>query len=512
MQDSGRGGAEEGDSPSSVWRYAKASRAHVVIDAAAYFEMIHEAMLQARCRIMLIGWDFDSRIRLAGGRRWWNRPRKQQFPARLGAFMIWLVKRRPDLQIRILKWNFGALRFLFRGSMIVDLFRWALTPKIDFKFDSAHPLGSSHHQKIVVIDDTFAACGGIDMTSDRWDTPDHLHEDMRRRRPTGRLYGPWHDVTMMIEGEAADALGELGRARWAAAGGPPLDPCPPREGTPWPERLHAEFRDVEIGIARTRPAWRGTTEVREIEALFVEQIGRAKRFIYAESQYFASRRIAEAMALKVSETDPPEILLINPLSADGWLEQAAMDTARVRLQHAVRERDHRNRFRIFVPHTSGGTPIYVHAKVLIVDDEIVRVGSANMNNRSMGVDSETDVFLDAARPANGHIAPAITRLRHTLLAEHCGIEPAEVGPLIELHGSMAAMIDALNEAGSRGKRLEPFALRPLTDTEIALADNALLDPESPEEWLEPIGRRRGLFRRGGLLRRPRLGSLRNAEP
>lgn len=116
-------------------------------------------------------------------------------------------------------------------------------------------------------------------------------------------------------------------------------------------------------------------------------------------------------------------MLINPELAEGWLEQAAMDGARVQLLHAIAERDHKRRFRIFVPYTSGGTPIYVHAKMMIVDDEIVRVGSANMNNRSLGLDSEADVFIDAARPRNRHVGPAITRLRHTLLAEPAASRP-----------------------------------------------------------------------------------------
>lgn len=482
----------------SVWRYARASRAHVVVDAAAYFELMHEAMLKARQRILLIGWDFDSRIRLAGGRRWWNLPRKDWFPARLGSFMIWLVKRTPGLQVRVLKWNFGAIRYLFRGSMILDMVRWFLNPSIDFKLDSAHPLGCSHHQKVVVIDDRFAVCGGIDMTSDRWDTPDHLHEDPRRRRVNGKPYGPWHDVTMMLEGDIAYALGELGRKRWRQAGGQPMEPCMPQEESAWPDRLQAEFRDVEVGIARTRAHYRNQREVREVEELFLEQIGRARRFVYAESQYFASRSIAEAIAARLEESDPPEFLLINPLTSGGWLEQTAMDGARVRLLRALAERDHARRFHMFVPVTSGGAQIYVHAKLMIVDDEIVRLGSANMNNRSMGLDTEADVFIDAARPGNGHIVPAITRLRHSLLAEHCGMEVAEVASLLERHGSMAAMIEA---APRRGKRLASFGLRQMTDTEKALADNALLDPERPEELFEPIGRR-GLFRRGGLLRRP----------
>lgn len=484
----------------SVWRYARASRAHVVVDAAAYFELMQDAMLAAQQRILLVGWDFDTRIRLGEGRRWWNLPRKSKFPARLGAFVVWLVKRRPALVVRVLKWNFGALKFVFRGTMVVDLYRWWRQDQIDFKFDSVHPLGASHHQKIVVIDDRFAVCGGIDMTSDRWDTPDHLEHDPRRRKPSGGPYGPWHDMTMMLEGEAARALGDLGRERWKRAGGEPLEPCQPQDESPWPEELSAEFEDVEIGIARTRAAYNGCDEVNEIEELFVEQIARARHFIYAESQYFASRRIAEAIAERVAEPDPPEIFLVNPLTADGWLEQTAMDGARVRLLHAIGERDPKDRFRIYIPFAACGTPIYVHAKLLIVDDEIVRIGSANFNNRSMGIDSECDVFIDAARPGNGHVVPAIRRIRHNLLAEHCGIEPEEVARLLEQHGSMAAMVDGL---AMHGKRLAPFVLRPLTDAEKAVADNALLDPERPGELFEPIGKRRGLFRRGGILRRPR---------
>jgi phosphatidylserine/phosphatidylglycerophosphate/cardiolipin synthase-like enzyme len=457
-------------------------------------------MLEAKQRVFLISWDFDSRIRLSSGRRWWNLPRRDRFPARLGAFMVWLANHRPGLHIRLLEWNFGALKFLLRGTMILDMARFFFNRSIDFKLDSAHPLGCSHHQKIAVIDDRFAVCGGIDITSDRWDTRAHLHDDARRRRPNGRLYGPWHDITMMLEGEVACELGELGRERWRFAGGEDLQPCAPQQESPWPKALEAEFRDVEVGIARTRAAYNGCAEVREIEALFLEQIARARRFIYAESQYFASRTIAEAIAQRVAEPNPPEIVLINPETAHGWLEQTAMDTARVRLLHSIEEKDHANRFRVFVPVTSAGAQIYVHAKLMIVDDEIVRVGSANMNNRSMGLDSECDVFIDAARPGNEHVVPAITALRHSLLAEHCGITVEHLVALLDEHGSMAAAIDSLPR---EGKRLEPFVLRPLTEAEKTIADSALLDPERPEEMFEPVGGRRGLFRRGGFLRRPR---------
>jgi phosphatidylserine/phosphatidylglycerophosphate/cardiolipin synthase-like enzyme len=484
----------------SAWRFVRASRAHVVIDADAYFDLMQQAMLGARQRILMVGWDFDTRVRLGSGRRWWNVPRRKTYPARFGAFVIWLCNRTRTLEVRVLKWNFGALKFLLRGSMIIDLIRWARHPSVKFKFDSAHPLGCSHHQKIVVIDDRFAVCGGIDMTSDRWDTPAHSEEDPRRRRASGRLYGPWHDLTMLVEGDAARALGDLGRARWEQAGAAPLLPCASQEASAWPVRLKAEFRDVEVGIARTRSAWRSIPEVREVEALFIEHIRRAKRFIYAESQYFAARRIAEAIAERMAEPDPPEIILINPETAEGWLEQAAMDGARVRLCRAIGEQDRTRNFRIFVPHNAAGTPIYVHSKVMIIDDEVVRIGSANMNNRSLGLDSECDLFIDAARPGNAHASAPITRLRHTLLAEHTGLSVEAVAGQLARDPSMITLIEG---APKTGKRLMPFVLRALSEAEKTVADNALFDPERPELLFEPFSSGHGLFRLGGVLSRPR---------
>ncbi len=483
----------------SVWRYAMATRAHVVIDAAPYFELMREAMLEARQRIMLIGWDFDTRIELVGSTRG-AKLDSECGPARLGDFVPWLAKRRPNLEIRVLKWNIGALKMLLRGSMIWHILRWWITPQIDFKFDGAHPAGCSHHQKIVVIDDRFAVCGGIDMTGDRWDTREHREDDPRRKRPTGRPFGPWHDCTMMMEGDIAGVLGEYGRKRWQQAGGEAMAPCLPQPDSAWPRRLEAEFRDVEIGVARTRSLYEDIDEVREVEALFLDQIARARRFVYSENQYFTSRKIAEAIIERLGEVDPPEFLFVQPLTADGWLEQTAMDGARIRLLHAIRERDHAKRFSLWNPYTGGDTPIYVHAKLTIVDDEILRVGSANMNNRSLGLDSECDVFIDTRRPANRDCGPRIAGLRHSLLAEHCGVPDGEVPGLLEQYRSMAGMIDALPKLARSLRRLE---IRDLTDAEMAIADSEALDPERPEEMLS-LYKRRGLFRSAGL-RRPRGG-------
>lgn len=480
-----------------VWRYARASRASVIVDAADYFAFMQEAMLKSRRRILLIGWDFDTRIHLERGRRWWQRTWKRGYPSRLGSFIAWLARHRKQLDIRLLKWSVGALSTVGRASMWWDLARWMRHRRITFKFDTAHPIGCTHHQKIAVLDNIVAVCGGIDMTDKRWDTRDHEEDDPRRKTPWGQPYGPWHDATMMMEGDVAAALADLGCDRWTCAGGGELPVVEDGPGNPWPDALTAQFEDVEIGIARTRAAYREWDAVDEIEQLHLQHIGRAERFIYAESQYFASRSIAEAIIARLQEDDPPEIVIVHPCNADGWLEQQAMDHARAELVQAIEEADSKGRFSLWSPF-AGETPIYVHSKLMIVDDRIVRIGSANLNNRSMGLDSECDVFIDSTRRGNEHAADAIAALRYSLLAEHCGLKEGDVGGLLSRHGSMAALID--HSQGGGGRTLRRYHPPELNGVEETLAQSALLDPEDPDDMFEPFANG-GLFRKGSRLAR-----------
>ncbi len=93
------------------------------------------------------------------------------------------------------------------------------------------------------------------------------------------------------------------------------------------------------------------------------------------------------MAARLREPDGPEIVVVNPETADGWLEEKAMGSARARLLRLVRAADRFGRFRLYTPVAAGGTPIYVHAKVLVMDDRLLRIGSSNLNNRSLGYDT-----------------------------------------------------------------------------------------------------------------------------
>ena len=460
------------------WRIARATRAAVVVDADAYFRAAREAMLNARHQILLIGWDFDARINLA-----WDDDHPEA-PTQVGDFIGWLVKRNPDLNVHILRWDKGAVKTLFRGKTLWTLTKWRFARRrIHLKLDSMHPFGASQHQKIVVIDDSLAFCGGIDMTDERWDTRAHLDDQPHRRTPRGQPYKPWHDATTALEGPVAAALGDLGRARWRIAGGDPISPPPAAPGECWPERLDLDFTDVDVAISRSQPDHQGQEEVREIEELYLHLIAGAKRRLYAESQYFASRRVAEAIAARLVEDDPPEIVIVNPVTAQGWLEPIAMDTARARLVAELKRRDRHGRFAMYHPMTAGGAAIYVHAKVMVVDETVIRIGSSNFNNRSLRLDTECDVTIE-------NDGAAIARIRDDLVAEHLGVDAAIVSEGIAANG----LIATIERLRGHGRTLVPYEIPDLSETERWLADNEVLDPEGPAEMFEPFAKR-GLLRR-----------------
>jgi phosphatidylserine/phosphatidylglycerophosphate/cardiolipin synthase-like enzyme len=474
----------------NCWRIEQASRAGVIIDAADYFRVARDAMLQAREQILLVGWDVDPRILLDPDDR--DDGGDGEAPNCLAQFIPWLAHRRPDLRINLLIWNMGFLKMLTRGLSVFTLARWRMTHNVSIRFDSSHPIGATHHQKILVIDDSVALCGGIDMTEDRWDTPAHIDGDPRRHRPSGRPYMPWHDTAAMIEGDAAAALGDLARDRWRHATGRVLPVPTPHDGI-WPDYVEPLFRDRAIAIARTHPKSEGIVEVREIEQLYVDMIARAKRFIYADNQYFASRKVAEAIAQRLTERHPPEIVIVNPISADGWLQEAAMGSARAELFFALAEIDDHDRFQIYTPVTKGRQPIYVHSKLMIVDDRILRVGSSNMNNRSMGLDSECDIAIEGGEA--GGADRAIQHLREVLMAEHLGTTPDAVRDAFDRTGSLIGTVECLI---GEGKSLISFEPHQWSDATLAIGASGLLDPESVDERFEPLSNR-GLFR--GFLRR-----------
>jgi phosphatidylserine/phosphatidylglycerophosphate/cardiolipin synthase-like enzyme len=455
----------------TCWRSASANRYAAVVDGADYLRHVKAAMLNGHHRIVIIGWDLDYRTAFERGET------ALEGPNHLGPFLHWLLWKRPQLNVYLLKSNLRLLPafdgFWF-GVAPVSLLNQFTSARMHFAVDGVHPTGAVHHQKIVVVDDAVAFCGGIDLTIGRWDTRAHLPVDPRRHGP-GDAYGPRHEVAAAVDGAAAQLLAQQAHERWKAATGEVLVKDVPF-ASPWPDGLSPSLRNVEVGVARTLPVLPQRREVREIEALDLAAIAAARDVIYLENQYFASRSIAEAIAARLRERHGPEVVIILPRSSESRLERESMDSARERLVRLLRTADLHGRLGVYWPSAGGGVSVYVHSKIIVVDGRLLRIGSSNFNNRSLGFDSECDIAIEA-KPALANCAEVereILCTRDSLVAEHLGVSVEGLRDEVERRGAFRHGIEELRSTGR--------SLRKLTDTMVSadegpFGENDLMDPD-----------------------------------
>ncbi len=453
----------------NCWRLGRARRLAFLVDGAAYYAAAREAMAKARRSIFLLGWDFDSRARLVA------QPR-DRYPEALGEFLAALVRERRELHIYVLIWDFAMAFALDREWRPLYKLGWREqpAPRLSFRLDARHPRGSSHHQKVLVVDDAVAFCGGLDLTHGRWDTPAHRREEELRRDVRGHPSRANHDVQALVDGAPARALAELARDRWRRSGARPclpLDTAPAND--PWPASLPLDATDLEVAVSRTDPGYAGAPPAQEIRNLYVDAIASAQRFLYLENQYFSSSDVGGALEARLREPAGPEVVVVSRLTEEGWLEERTMGLLRARLHERLRAADAHGRYRLLYPHLpqlEGAEPLNVHSKVLIADDELASVGSANFNNRSMGYDTECNLAFEAR--GEPRVRRAIAALRERLLAEHLAVDPGEL--VLGERDSLARRIEALARPGRTLLPLEPKAAGEL---DRLVPASALLDPE-----------------------------------
>jgi len=451
----------------NCWQVTDAKRIAFLIDGESYFRALADACEAAQKTIHIIGWDIDSRIRL---RR--NGNDRQES---LQQFLERLAQEKSDLHIYILEWDFAMFYSLERELWPRLSLDWQTHERIHFELDDSHPLGASHHQKIVVIDDRVAFVGGLDLASCRWDTQEH-RPDHPERTDNGTPYGPFHDVQIMVDGDAAEKLGVLARDRWERATGERLSTVYGADPALWPEQITPDLENVGLAILRTEPAYDGRPEVREIEQFYVEAIGQAARFIYLENQYLTSHVIGTALVKSLEKPHGPEILIVLPNTCFGWLERETIGAMRQRLLQRLYEADQQHRLKVCYPDRKdlGSAVINVHSKILIIDDAILTIGSANLNNRSMGFDSECNLALSAENQA--HAAKAIASLRNRLIAEHLGVNPEKIGRKFQESGSLLSAIAAVAQ---QGRSLKDLPVIENTFLPEYLSTDVLVDPERP---------------------------------
>jgi phosphatidylserine/phosphatidylglycerophosphate/cardiolipin synthase-like enzyme/uncharacterized membrane protein YdjX (TVP38/TMEM64 family) len=456
----------------NCWCLAHAQKAAFLIDGAAYFSAVADAMEQAKKTIFIAAWDIDSRIALLRGN---GVPDDQ---TDLGAFLNDKVKRTPELHVYILNWDFPMLYVREREWLPILKLGWKTHGRIFYHQDDQHPVGASQHQKLVVIDNQVAFCGGLDLTNSRWDTPEHRLDDPRRTTPDGEAYPPFHDIQMAVQGEAAEKLGQLFTDRWQWATGYSIALPKTASAPPWPENLPPDLLDIQMGISRTLPAYKGRDQVLEVETLYTDGIKAAEKAIYIETQYLTSAKIAGALEDSLSQEQGPDICIVLPRESSGWLEQSTMDSIRARVLKQLSAADDHHRLQVFYPALDDEkTALYVHAKLMIVDDRLALIGSANVSNRSMRFDSEC--VLAVAAKEDDSVGEAILSLRNRLLAEHLDKPVDGVVKVFARQGAMNQTIASLSE--SSGRRLQKLAFDQAlpVDGAAIVRDHELLDPETP---------------------------------
>jgi phosphatidylserine/phosphatidylglycerophosphate/cardiolipin synthase-like enzyme len=456
----------------NCWQVSRAANAAVLVDGGPYFAHLEDALRQARGSILIIGWDFDARVRL--------RPDLDSAESPpIGELLRSLVEAHPELEIRVLVWSLAVAHAPGASTPLLFGEAWQDHPRIQVKLDTTHPFYAAHHQKIVCVDDALAFVGGIDITIDRWDRPEHRPDDPTRVDPDGAPFSPVHDVQMVVDGAAARAVCAVGRERWHRATGERVKHCDERSGV-WLSGLQADFNDVPVAVSRSAPAWGDQPALQESAALTVDALNAARDVIYIEAQYMTASYVGDALARSLARPQGPEIIVLMTHKSKGLLEQLIMGFNRDRLTRRLKRADRFGRLRVWYPQIQGKDgpqQILVHSKLIIVDDLLLRVGSSNLNNRSIGLDTECDLAIEAS---DADARRAIVRVRDQLLAEHIGSDADTVARTILETGSVIAAVERLNTGPRRLCAFEAMKgkgpVRPIFGTR-------LLDPKRPFEPL-----------------------------
>jgi phosphatidylserine/phosphatidylglycerophosphate/cardiolipin synthase-like enzyme len=455
------------DIESNAWQTAEADKVAFLIDGDNYFRRLDQALRTARHTVWIVGWDFNPNLRL--------RPADASKPETIGALLRAAVDANPDLEIRILVWGMGPIysgkTFRFFRKM-----EWNDHPRITLKFDLKHPIRASHHQKFVCIDDAIAFLGGMDLTARRWDDREHKAVNALRASPDGKLYGPVHDVQSMVSGAAAKIVGDIARRRWAKATGETVE-AGPIGNPPWPEDLWPALTHCPTAVALTEPRNPNGKGRRDAIRLTHAAIRAARKLVYIETQYLASFGVADTIAERLAEPEGPEIVVIVTRESHGFIEKLMMGNNRDRLIRRLKRADTYDRLRVMFPVVADGKggeqEVIIHSKTVIVDDYFVRVGSSNLNYRSEGMDTESDLAFEITDLQQ---RAAVCAFRCDLMAEHLGASIEVVETMMVETGSMVATIDRLN---TKARGLRHFAVDIAHGETTSVLGTGLFDPQKP---------------------------------
>jgi phosphatidylserine/phosphatidylglycerophosphate/cardiolipin synthase-like enzyme len=329
--------------------------------------------------------------------------------------------------------------------------------------------GGCHHQKLVVLRHRgrpaldVAYVGGIDVCHGRND--DARHEGDPQAVPMAPQYGPrppWHDVQVAIEGPAVGMVEASFRERWEdpapvttnpvrvardVSDDLPLDgdALPPQPADPEPVGGHT------VQLLRTYPYKKpgfpfAPDGERSVARGYAKAVARARRLIYLEDQYLWSPEVAKVFADALRANPDLRVVAVVPRHPDqaSAMTRIPQLLGRSRALATMRAADP-DRVAVYSPENADGTPVYVHAKVCVIDDTWATVGSDNLNMRSWTYDSELScaVLDDSGSYGRG--------LRQALIREHLGRE-VELDDVFDAFAASASTLDRWYADGRAGPR------------------------------------------------------------
>ena len=404
------------------------------MDARDYYRAFYDLARQARRSILLLGWQFDSDVPLLRGK---------DVPAgvdpeslQMLPFLDGLCARNPQLEVRILAWD-HSLWFALEREVLQKL-SFALRTSENFFFENDATVSQygAHHQKVAIIDGRIAFLGSADICQDRWDTSQHACGDELRVGRGGKPCKPYHEVQAVVTGDAARSLVDLFVERWRDGTGETLDAdaliVPGDEPAQLPPQTTLAMPLAEVALHRQFPHRLGREAVREVRDLMTSWISEAESHIYIETQYFTSKAICDALVARMQDESKPtlEIVCILPQKPEALKEELAVGATQVEvldeLHRVAREHGHALGVYTVAGRSDDGSDhhVYIHSNLLLVDDRRLTLGSANLNNRSMTLDSEINVAWQTD-DEDSELGEAIRALRMLLLREHAAVELAD---------------------------------------------------------------------------------------
>lgn len=456
----------------------------LIVDSRDYYLAFYEAAKRAKHYIVIAGWQFNSNVTLLRGK-----DAEGLGDTRLLPFLNQLCDNNPELNIYILAWDFAEIYLTKREWFQEWIFNRTANKRIHFRFDDRHAIGASHHEKFVVIDGVLAFVSGTDICADRWDDRRHLADNPNRKNPKDEPYEPYHDIQSCHVGPVAQELVKLFKVQWEKSGGGMLDLIINYEDYLGEVRLTLPIAANEVAISRTRAKTiiPSQDSVQEIRNLYIDALGAAEKLIYIENQYFSSGDVYRALMDRLRSKDRSrlQIVVILPKGQHSLMETIAFEIPQAKklksLMNVISSKGHSIGVYYSVAEPRDrNVPVYIHSKLLIVDDRFLTMGSANLSNRSMGLDTELNISWEAYSEEHEGVIQSIRKARASLLKEHTGLgDDNEID--IE---TVSGLVERLNKLADSGKhRLMRHKIETVIEEHMLAKDlkpdELMLDPRKP---------------------------------